>query len=320
MHFSSRAIQTRSVKWSNLHAQIEVYFSVYFFKNCIMKLTLHLKLPATIISFALIGLFGCNGTSSDDKKAPDTTAADEHPRSEAALSDNQVKVEAPDGNSKTDQGYGLARHSDKMAQSPIDIVSSKANKSGKEMVSFVFHSDIEAAQNLGHTIELECKDGSTCILNGKVYISKQFHFHTPSEHMVDGMTFPLEMHMVNSFKDSAGQMHNLVVAILFKIGSENAFLKEFLDKIPAKDGEKSELEAGGVKLADLTPEFTESGAKSCFTYDGSLTTPPYSENVHWVVMKHIVEASEDQIATIEKLEGNNARHVQAVNDRIVYSH
>jgi carbonic anhydrase len=285
-----------------------------------MKLTHRILLPVSICSLTLIGLPGCNGASVDEKKVPDSTVTEEHPRSEAALSDNQVKVEAPDANAKTDQGYGLARHTDKMAQSPIDIVSDKADKSDKEKVSFVFHSDIDAAQNLGHTIELECKDGSTCILNGKVYTSKQFHFHTPSEHMVDGMTYPLEMHMVNSFIDSAGKMHNLVVAILFKMGPENAFIKEFLDKVPSKDGEKNPLDAKGVKLADLTPEFTENGAKSCFTYDGSLTTPPFSENVHWVIMKHIVDASEEQIATIEKLEGNNARHVQAINDRIVYSH
>jgi carbonic anhydrase len=278
------------------------------------------NLSATLICFAIVTLNACNNAGGDGKKAPDSTVSNDQSKQEAPLTDNQVKEEAPDAKAKTDQGYALPRHTDKLAQSPIDIVSGKADRSGKEKVSFVFHLDVDAAKNLGHTVELEFKDGSKCTLNGTDYPSRQLHFHTPSEHMVDGMTFPMEMHIVNALKDSSGQTHNLVVAVLFKIGAENKFLNEFLDKIPSGEGETSTLPVGEVKLDVLTPEFTKSGVKSCFTYEGSLTTPPFSENVHWVVMKQIVEASEDQIAKIEKLEGDNARHIQAVNDRIVYNH
>jgi len=190
-----------------------------------------------------------------------------------------------------------------------------------EQISFTFHSDINAAKNLGHTIELEFKEGSTCTVNGKDYVSKQFHFHTPSEHLVDGITFPMEMHIVNTLSDSidANKSSYLVLAVLFKIGAENKFIKEFLDKIPHEEGKENTLQTGEVKLDDLFSQFTKSDIKSYYTYTGSLTTPPFTESVQWVILKHIVEASEDQVMTIEKMEGNNARHVQAINDRTIYS-
>ena len=158
-------------------------------------------------------------------------------------------------------------------------------------------------------------------MNGKNFVSRQFHFHTPSEHLVDGITFPMEMHIVNTLSDSVNvnKSSYLVVGVLFKIGAENKFIKEFLDKIPKEEGEENALQTGEVKLDDLFSQFKGNDIKSYYTYKGSLTTPPFTESVQWVILKHIVEASEDQIMTIEKMEGNNARHVQAINDRKIYS-
>lgn len=233
-----------------------------------------------------------------------------------------MKAAAPDAGIKSEQGYALPRHTDHLAQSPINIISDKTDKDDKEQFSLVFHSNVEAAENLGHTVELEFKEGSNCIVNGKKFTSQQFHFHTPSEHLVDGMTFPMEMHVVNVLADSGNTKDASypVVGILFKIGTENKFLEEFLNKIPAKEGEKNTLQTGEVKFEDLIAQFTKDDFKSYYTYNGSLTTPPFTESVKWVVMKHIVEASEEQIMAIEKMEGNNARHVQAINNRKVYSH
>jgi carbonic anhydrase len=191
----------------------------------------------------------------------------------------------------------------------------------KEQLSFSFHSDFNATENLGHTIQVDFKDGSTCISNGKSYASKQFHFHTPSEHLIDGITYPMEMHIVNTLKDSssANNVSYLAVAILFKMGHENKFIKEFLNKIPDEEGRKNEIQTGSVKLDDLFGEIPKNEMKSYYTYKGSLTTPPYPETVQWVVLKYPIEASEEQIIAIEKMEGNNARHVQALNNRKVNS-
>ena len=286
-----------------------------------MNSTQHCRLLSISFCFAVLLLFGCNGTNKEQQRSSASIISDDHAQSDTLLSDNEVKAEAPDANNKAEQGYAIPRHTDKLAQSPINIIDDKTDKAGKEQISFTFHSDINAAKNLGHTVELEFKEGSTCMVNGKNYASRQFHFHTPSEHLVDGITFPMEMHIVNTMVDSANvnKSSYLVLAVLFKIGAENKFIKEFLNKIPNKEGEENTLQTGDVRLDDLFSQFKGNDIKSYYTYQGSLTTPPFTESVQWVVLKHIVEASEEQIMAIEKMEGDNARHVQAINDRKIYS-
>ena len=97
------------------------------------------------------------------------------------------------------------------------------------------------------------------------------------------------------------------------------FIKEFLNKIPEKEEDKKELAPEQVKLNDLFSSIPSKELNSYYTYKGSLTTPPYTEKVQWIILKHVVEASEEQILAIEKLEGNNARHVQELHDRKVTS-
>jgi carbonic anhydrase len=285
----------------------------------------HIKLLASGFCLAIFVLSACNGNNNnkEQQEKPDSSVSSDHSHSDnVPLSDNEVKEEAPDAKVKTNQGYALPRHGAESAQSPINIISGKAQRDTKQQYAFTFHSDFDATENLGHTIQVDFKPGSTCIVNGKNYTSKQFHFHTPSEHLVDGQTFPMEMHIVNTINDSSNQNKPsyLVVGVLFRMGAENKFLDEFLNKIPSEEGEKSALHTGDVKLNDLLSQFTGNDIKSYFAYKGSLTTPPFTEGVQWVVLKHVVEASEDQIEKIEKMEGNNARHVQAINDRIVYNH
>lgn len=285
-----------------------------------MNSTQHSRLLAISFCFALLLLFACNGANKEQQKSSASNISNDHTQTDTLLVDNEVKAEAPDANNKTEQGYALPRHTDKLAQSPIDIISGKTDKAGKEL-SFTFHSDINAAKNLGHTIELEFKEGSTCMVNGKNYTCRQFHFHTPSEHLVDGITFPMEMHIVNTLTDSVNvnKPSYLVLTVLFKIGAENKFIEEFLNKIPNDEGKENTFQTGDVRLDDLFSQFTANDIKSYYTYQGSLTTPPFIEGVQWVILKHIVEASEDQIMAIEKMEGNNARHVQAINDRKIYA-
>ncbi|MFI5155603.1 MAG: carbonic anhydrase family protein [Chitinophagales bacterium] len=286
-----------------------------------MKSIQQSKLLAICLCVSIFFLLACNAGNKEENKKPDSTTSVNQPHMDSPLSDNEVKAEAPDAAIKSEQGYALPRHGADLAQSPIDIISDKADKAAKDQFLFTFHSDFKTAENLGHTIQIDFKEGSICRVNGKNYTPRQFHFHTPSEHLVDGVTFPLEMHIVNTLNDTADANKSsfLVIAVLFKMGAENKFIREFLNKIPHEEGEKNALQSGEVKLDDLFSQFVGKQIKSYYSYKGSFTTPPYTESVQWVVLKYVAQASEEQIMAIEKMEGNNARHVQAINNRKVYS-
>lgn len=154
-----------------------------------------------------------------------------------------------------------------------------------------------------------------------MYSTKQFHFHTPSEHLIDGVTYPMEMHIVNVLKDSneTNQPQYLVIGLLFKMGRENKFIREFLNLVPAEEG-KDNVPAGSVHFEDLFNDIPKTESAHYYSYKGSLTTPPYSETVSWILRKYILEASPEQIRTIEKREGNNARHIHALYSRKVTNH
>src|SRR5207248_3193141 len=143
----------------------------------------------------------CDGNKKEKKEEPAVTVSSEGEHA-GAQADNEVKCEAPDAQKKSKQGYALPKHDQQTAQSPINIISTGSEKSGVEPIAFLFHTDITGAENLGHTIQVDFKPGSTCVVNGRDYSSKQFHFHTPSEHLIDGLMFPMEMHIVNVLKDS----------------------------------------------------------------------------------------------------------------------
>ena len=152
---------------------------------------------------------------------------------------------------------------------------------------------------------------------------KQIHFHTPSEHLIDGITYPMEMHVVNTLVGQAEEetTEYVVFSFLFKMGKENKFIDEFIHHIPGDQNESEDISTGTVNLRDLidnNPDYNRKEViNSYFFYKGSLTTPPYTERVNWFVMKTIIDASPEQIQQINKLQGDNARRIQALYDRPV---
>jgi len=203
-----------------------------------------------------------------------------------------------------------------LIQSPINILSAETNTLNKHKITLNYQNKINAIENLGHTIQLDFEEGSTISLDGMTYLFKQMHFHTPSEHLIDGMTFPMELHIVNYLapKNKTDTPHYLVIAILFKMGKENKFMSEFLNLIPKEVNTTTQLTAGHVGLHDLLSGHINN---DFYHYKGSLTTPPYTESVNWLVLKTIITASPEQIRTINNIEGNNARHIQGRYGRTV---
>ncbi len=213
-----------------------------------------------------------------------------------------------------------------LIQSPINIRSFKQEKTNTHEITFHYQDKIKAVENLGHTVQLDFSAGSTISYEGLEYDFKQMHFHTPSEHLIDGMTFPMEMHIVTSIpaKNKNHPPRYLVIGILFKEGQSNKFIDEFLNLIPKTENSIIPLKAGMVKLDDLfsSAEVDDAGdfyklhrAGNFYHYQGSLTTPPYTETVQWFVFKPINTASPEQIKTISTIEGNNARHIQGIFNR-----
>lgn len=207
------------------------------------------------------------------------------------------------------------------AQSPINILSFSQDSAVTHNITLNFRDEVNAVENLGHTVQLDMRTGSNITVDDETFDFKQAHFHTPSEHLVDGVVYPMEMHMVNTLKGQkeGEETEFLVVGVLFKMGKESKFINEFINTIPKEEHKVSEVTTGTVRFSDLWSEQSEAVLDHYYHYKGSLTTPPYSETVRWYVSKTIFQASPEQIKTMLNFEGVNARQIQALNNRTLES-
>jgi len=191
-------------------------------------------------------------------------------------------------------------------QSPIDLTTTF----NAEMIAPVtdWNSFAPTVVNNGHTIQVNVPAGSSMILEGKSFKLLQFHFHHGSEHTVDGKQYPLEVHFVHQSADGG----LAVLGVFFEEGADNPTLAKIWNDAPAIAGEiKSEAV---IDSAALLP-----ADQSRFRYEGSLTTPPCSEVVNWVVFKQPLEASTAQIEAFAKIFESNFRPVQPINRRFILS-
>jgi carbonic anhydrase len=202
-------------------------------------------------------------------------------------------------------GHGSEICAEGMAQSPIDLT--KAIPAEVSLARISWQGGAAKVENNGHTIQVDIQDGgSTLALNDQIYTLIQFHFHHPSEHLLDGQAQAMEAHFVH--KSDHGDL--AVVGVMIRPGRENAALAAIWDVMPATEGSK----AGSVTVdpSTMLPSDPEQ-----FRYSGSLTTPPCSEIVHWVSFKTPIEASEAQIKAFAKLFPMNARPVQPIHRRFL---
>ena len=167
------------------------------------------------------------------------------------------------------------------------------------------------------TVRADVPPGAAHIeLSGERWELVQFHWHTPSEHQIEGQATPLEMHLVHHRSDgTAADGPFLVIGVFLEEGPENSALAPIFENIPMVDAADETVPVPGVDLTGVLPAGRES-----FRYSGSLTTPPFTEPVTWVVFAEPITVSSEQIAAFEGLfaEGNT-REVQPLNDREVLS-
>lgn len=148
---------------------------------------------------------------------------------------------------------------------------------------------------------------NTFTFNGELYNLLQFHFHRPSEHLLNGQEFPLELHLVH--QNTEGEL--LVIGRFMEEGNFNPLLDQIFSNLP-ENGEPP-VSINNFDLSALLPSSLDS-----FQYEGSLTTFPFTEGVQWIVLNEVLEVSSSQIADFQALfPVENARDTQPLNDRIV---
>ena len=213
-------------------------------------------------------------------------------------------------------------------QSPINLVMDRAlNPANIAPVSFHYHDSIIALKNTGHTIQADCDPANGIIIDGHHYTLRQFHFHARSEHLVDGRDYPMEVHLVHVISDQQNEElpptlaatkpapNSLaVIGVMIKEGRPHELIKDLWTELPKAGDAPLRYKIKGLNASALLPP---AGKRSFFRYNGSLTTPPYTENVLWTVMTEPIEFSQEQIDAFKKLYPSNNRPKQETNQRFV---
>lgn len=193
-------------------------------------------------------------------------------------------------------------------QSPVDIGPVAPSK--LPVIHFSYIPSPLAVVNNGHTIQVDYAPGSTSssiVLDGKTYDLVQFHFHHLSETTLKGQHTPLEGHLVHKSKDG----HFAVVAVMFEEGAANPAIAAVWGHMPKEEAEERP-DGAMVNAAQLLP-----ANHNYYTFAGSLTTPPCSEGLTWLLLAHKMTASKEQIDAFAALFPNNYRPVQPLNGRTI---
>ncbi|MBE7469831.1 MAG: carbonate dehydratase [Anaerolineae bacterium] len=189
-------------------------------------------------------------------------------------------------------------------QTPIDVpATAPANPAD---ITFNYQPTALTIFNNGHTVQVNYDAGSSIDVGGKTYQLKQFHFHTPSEHTMNGQSTDLELHLVHQSADN----QLAVVGVMLKQGSENPAYAPVFNNLPVQESEPSAVSGVTINAADLLP-----AERTYYRYNGSLTTPPCSEGVQWLLLNTPVELSSAQVSAFQAIFVHNARPVQPLNGR-----
>ena len=195
-------------------------------------------------------------------------------------------------------------------QSPIDIETRDVQAAPLPPLKFDYRPTPLHIIDNGHTIQVNYQPGSSLTVGGKRYELIQFHFHRPSEEVIDGKRFAMVAHLVH--RDAQG--HLAVVAVPLSQGRENALVESLWKNLPTV--KEKELTRAAVKInaAKLLP-----ASLGYYAYTGSLTTPPCSEGVSWMVLKTPSPVSAHEVKIFAAHYPNDARPVQPRNGRRVLS-
>ena len=195
--------------------------------------------------------------------------------------------------------------SEGVEQSPVNIIGCVASEGAH--LEFAYSGRAIAARSNGHTVYFDFSPGSIFDAGASRYELQGVHYHSPGEHQINGESFAAELHLVH--QDAAGNL--AVVGLLFRHGDPSPLLQTLLDSAPPTG--VSVALSDGPGATDYIPD-----TLGYFGYDGSLTTPPCSEGVRWIVMQSIGAVSQEQTQLLQKLtHGRNSRPVQPIGSRTI---
>jgi carbonic anhydrase len=251
-----------------------------------------------------VGFLPLNALSAELDSTP------EHPASknESQVDWDYSSAHGPQHWGELDPAYVLATIGG--SQSPIDIRPGESIRADLPTLSLDSHPQTLHLLNNGHTVETICPGAATLHFGEQEYDLRQFHFHAPSEHTIEGKHAELELHFVHA----DGEGHLAVIAILFYEGeAEHPEIAEMLsNRSVSHAGDEVYEESTRLDVSQLMPN-----SMDYYTYDGSLTTPPASEGVRWFVLKNPLHLTRDQISAIKHVYNSNNRPTQPLNARFV---
>ena len=193
-------------------------------------------------------------------------------------------------------------------QSPINIDESTTLQGPAELLQFNYQPSGASVVNNGHTIQVDLFGENSVTVRGSSFKLLQFHFHSPSEEQVNDRHFAMVAHLVH--QNAEGQL--AVVAVLLEPGVVNPVINQVWTYMPLDIGDRVRIPAGLINMNELLPK-----DQRYYQFMGSLTMPPCTEGVLWMVLKQPTAMSHEQIKLFTQLFPHNARPVQPVNGRAV---
>ena len=254
-------------------------------------------------------LMACSQQETETNEPEEATVTEAKEQEEQELQTaywSYTGEEGPESWGHLDESYAACVNGSE--QSPINIEASQVKADGEmEDVDTQYEPTTFSVMNNGHTIQANTvSENNKMILGEAEYRLVQFHFHTPSEHQFNGQPYAMELHLVHQNENS----QLAVLGLMIQEGKKNENLQAVWDMLPKEKTEQDLPIGEPINLEALLPE-----ADSFFHYDGSLTTPPCTEDVKWVVFEQPIEMSKEQIEAFQQIFPANHRPVQPLNER-----
>lgn len=237
---------------------------------------------------------------------PTTLAQREAPAGHAEVHWDYDGANGPQAWAKLNPEFNLCAQGQR--QSPIDIQESSTLQGPAEPLQIRYQPSGAMVLNNGHTIQVDVVGDNTLTVRSSVYKLVQLNFHHPSEERVNGKASAMVAHLVH--RNADGQL--AVLAVLLDPGQANTLINKVWTYMPLDSGDRVRMPAGLLDLSELLPQDMR-----YYQFMGSLTTPPCSEGVLWVVLKQPVQISTEQLRLFGQLFPFNARPVQPLNGRVV---